>query len=144
MPSASPSVAPILFKKKKDGSLRLCIDYRGLNRATIKNRYEIPRMGDLLDRIQGAKLFSKIDLWSGYQQIRVTECDIFKTGFRTCYGHYEFTMMPFGLRNAPTTLNCLMNGIYRDYLEKFVLVFFDYILVFSKDEVEHEDTLELC
>jgi len=113
----SPWTAPILFKKKKDGSLKLFIDYRGLNRATIKNRYEIPRMGNLLDRIKWAKLFSKIDLCFGYQKIRARECDIFKTRFCTHYGHYEFIVMPFGLTNAPATFNCLMNGIYRKYLE---------------------------
>ncbi|XP_057248893.1 uncharacterized protein LOC125498681 [Beta vulgaris subsp. vulgaris] len=140
-PSVSPWGAPVLFVKKKDGSLRLCIDYRELNNVIVKNKYPLPRIDDLFDQLVGAGVFSKIDMRSGYHQLRIAENDIPKTAFRTRYGHYEFTIMPFGLTNAPVVFMDLMNRVFRPYLDKFVVVFIDDILIYSKDVSEHEEHL---
>jgi hypothetical protein len=142
-PSVSPWGAPTLFVKKKDGTLRLCIDYRQLNKMTIKNKYPLPRIDDLFDQLRGVAIFSKIDLRSGYHQVRIKDEDIHKTTFRTRYGHYEFVVVPFRLTNAPTTFMCLMNNVLNKYLDKFVLVFVDDILVYSKTKEEHEEHLRM-
>nr|GEX34241.1 hypothetical protein [Tanacetum cinerariifolium] len=126
--------APVLFVKKKDGSFWMCIDYQKLNKRTVKNRYPLPRIDDLFDQLQGSSVYSKIDLRSGYHQLRVREEGIPKTAFRTRYGHYEFQVMPFGLTNAPTVFMDLMNRVCKPYLDKFVIVFIDDILIYSKDE----------
>ncbi|GJV80732.1 putative nucleotidyltransferase, ribonuclease H, partial [Tanacetum coccineum] len=142
-PSSSPWGAPVLFVKKKDGSFRMCIDYRELNKLTIKNRYPLPEIDDLFDQLQGSQFFSKIDLRSGYHQLRVHEDDIPKTTFRTRYGYFELTVMPFGLTNAPAVFVDLMNIVCRPYLNKFVIVFIDDILIYSKTREEHEALLGL-
>ncbi|GBG62828.1 hypothetical protein CBR_g32411 [Chara braunii] len=140
-PSSSPFEAPLLFVPKKEGELRMCIDYRGLNAITTKNAEPLPRIDDLLDRVQGAKYFSKIDLKSGYHQIEVHPDDQYETAFRTKYGHYEFIVMPFGLTNAPTAFHRCMNDLFRPWLDRFVVVYLDDILVFSKTLQEHQGHL---
>ena len=142
-PSTSPWGAPVLFAKKKDKTLRLCIDYRKLNWVTIKNRYPLPRIDDLFDQLRGARVYSKIDLRTSYHQLRVREADIPKTTFRTRYGHFEFTVMPFGLTNAPAAFMDLMNRVFQPYLDQFVVVFVDDIQIYSRSEVEHEDHLRI-
>ena len=125
--------------KKKDKTLRLCIDYRQLNKVTIKNRYPLPRIDDLFDHLREAQVYSKIDLRIVYYQLRVMEANIPKTTFKTRYGHLEFTVMPFGLTNAPTTFMDLMHRVFQPYLDQFVVVFVDDILIYSQSEEEHED-----
>ncbi|GKA92233.1 putative reverse transcriptase domain-containing protein, partial [Tanacetum coccineum] len=142
-PSHSLWGASVLFVKKKDDSMRMCIDYRELNKLIVKNRYPLPRIDDLFDQLQGVRYFSKIDLQSGYHQLRVHEDDIPKTAFRTRYGHFEFTVMPFGLTNAPSVFMDLMNQVCKPYLDKFVIVFIDEILIYSKTKEDQEVHLKL-
>ncbi|KAL4034988.1 hypothetical protein IC575_003662 [Cucumis melo] len=142
-PSVSPWGAPVLFVKKKDRSMRLCIDYRELNKVTVKNRYPLPRIDDLFDQLQGATVFSKIDLRSGYHQLRIKDEDVPKIAFRSRYGHYEFIVMSFGLTNAPAVFMDLMNRVFREFLDTFVIVFIDDILIYSKTEAEHEEHLRM-
>ena len=140
-PNNSHRGAPVLFVKKKDGTLRFCIDYRQLNKVMIKNRYPLPRIDDLFNQLKGAKVLSKIDVRSGYCQMRIKGQDVPKTTFRTRYRHFEFLVLPFGLTNAPALFMDLMNRVFRPYLDKFVVVFIDDILVYSKSYEEHEQHL---
>lgn len=120
-----------MFIKEKDDTFWLCIDYRQLNKVTIKNKYSLPRIDNLFDKLKGAQVFLKIDLKSGYHQLRIKEKDIQKTAFKTRYGHYKFLIMPFGLTNAPAMFMDLMNRVFQPYLDKFVVIFIDDILVYS-------------
>jgi hypothetical protein len=142
-PSSSPWGAPVIFVPKKDCTQRLCVDYRALNEVIIKNKYPLPRIDDLFDQLHGACVFSKIDLRSGYHQLKIRECDIPKTAFVSRYGLYEYMVMPFGLTNAPAYFMYPMNKVFMEYLNKFVMVFIDDILVYSRSEEEHEGHLRL-
>jgi len=133
----------VIFVDKKDGTQRMCVDYRSLNEVTIKNKYPLPRIDDLFDQLRGACVFSKIDLRSGYHQLKIQNTDIPKTAFTTRYGLYEYTVMSFGLTNAPAYFMYMMNKVFMEYLDKFVVVFIDDILVFSKTEDDHAEHLRL-
>jgi hypothetical protein len=143
LPSSSPWGAPVIFVDKKDGTQRMCVDYRSLNEVTIKNKYPLPRIDDLFDQLRGACVFSNIDLRSGYYQLKIRNSDIPKTAFTTRYSLYEYTVMSFGLTNTPAYFMYLMNKVFMEYLDKFVVVFIDDILVFSKTEEEHAEHLRL-
>jgi hypothetical protein len=138
-PSVSPWDAPLFFVRKKYGTLRFFIDFRQLNKVIVKNKYPLLRIDDLFDQLKDANIFSKIDLRSRYHQVRIKEEYINNTSFRRKYGHYEFTVVPFGLSNAPVVLMCLMNGVFREYLDKFVIVFLDDITIYYKLEEDHEN-----
>ena len=142
-PSTSPWGAPVLFAKKKDKTLRLCIDYRQLNRVMIKNRYPLPRIDDLFNQLRGVRVYSKIDLRTGYHQLTVREIDVPKATFRTRYGHLEFTVMPFGLTNVPVAIMDLIHKVFQPYLDQFVVVFVDDILIYFQSKWEHEYHLRI-
>jgi len=142
-PSVSPWGAPVLFVKKKDKSLKLCIDYKKLKKVTIKNMYQLPWTYDLFDYLKGAEMFSNIDMRSGYHKVHIKEKDIYKIAFRTRYKNYEFVVVAFGLTNSSSTFMCLMNSVLCPYLNKFVIVFIDEILIYSKNEEEHVEHLTI-
>jgi hypothetical protein len=142
-PCSSPWGAPVLFVEKKDGTERMCLDYQSLNEVTINNKYPLPPIEDLFDQMKGASVFSKIDLRSGHHQLKIRKSAILKTAFRTRYGLYEYSVMSFGLTNAQAYFMYLMNKVFMEYLDKFVVVFIDGILIFSKMEEEHEKHLRL-
>ena len=141
--STSPWGTPVLFSKKREKTLLLCIDYRQLNRATIKNRYPLPMIDDLFNQLRGARFYPKIDLHNGHHQLRVREADIPEMAFRTRYGHFEFTMMPFRLTNAPTTFIDLMHRVFQPYLDRFIVDFVDDILIYSKFEEDREGQMRI-
>ena len=141
-PRTSPWAAPVLFAKKMDKTFRLCIDYLQFNRVTIKNWYPLPMIHDLFNQLKEARVYSKIDLRTGYHQLRVRVTDILTT-FRTWYGHFEFTVMPFGLTNAPATFMDLMHRVFQPYLDQLVVVFVDDILIYSQSEEKHKDHLKI-
>ena len=143
-PSQSPWAAPILFVGKKDGTLRMVVDYRGLNAQTVKNRYPLPRIDELIDSLGGSAVYSSLDLQQGYNQIKIRAEDVSRTAFRTPMGHYEFVVLPFGLTNAPATFQAVMNRIFEPYIGRFVVVYLDDILVFSRNREEHLKHLETC
>ena len=138
-PSVSPFGAPVLFVPKKDGGIRMCVDYRALNKVTVHNRYPLSRIDELLDRLQVSRFFTNIDLKSGYHQIRMHPDSIQKTAFRSWYGHFEFLVLPFGLTNAPATFMHLMHQIFREQLDQFIIIFLDDILVYSRTMQDHID-----
>ncbi|KAK5811041.1 hypothetical protein PVK06_026360 [Gossypium arboreum] len=140
-PSKSPYGAPMLFQKKHDGSLRMCIDYRALNKITVRNRYPIPLIADLFDQLGSARWFTKLDLRSRYHQVWIAEGDEPKTAYVTRYGSYEFLVMPFGLTNAPATFCTLMNKVLQPFLDRFVVVYLNDIVVYSKSLDEHVEHL---
>jgi hypothetical protein len=142
-PSSSPWGAPVLFVEKKDKSMRMCVDYHSLNEVTIKNKYPLPRIDDLFDQLKKVKYFSKVDLRSGYHQLKIRESDIPKTPFVTRYEQYEFTVMSFGLTNTPAYFMNLMNKVFLEEMDKFVIVFIDDILVYSKSVEKHEQHLQV-
>ena len=142
-PSTSPWGAPVLFVKKKNGSLRLCIDYRELNKVKIRNQYPLPWIDDLFYQLQGTRVFSKIDLRSGYHPLKIRSEDVPMIAFKTWYGHYEFLVMPFGLTNAPTAFMDLMNRIFQPYLDQFVIVFIDDISIYLGNNEDHEEHLRV-
>ncbi|CAI7731578.1 unnamed protein product [Closterium sp. NIES-54] len=142
-PNSSPYAYPVLFVRKKDGSLRMCVDYRGLNKITVKNRYTLPRIDELFEQVGEARYFSKLDLRSGYHQVRIQSEDIPKTAFRTRYGHYEFRVLPFGLTNAPATFQGMMQSIFSDFIDKILVIFIDDLLVYGRIREEHLKHLEL-
>jgi hypothetical protein len=137
--SSSPAAAPILFAKKKDGGLRLCVDYRALNLATVKNRYPLPLISEMLDRVREARIFTKLDLRGAYNLIRIKEGDEYKTAFRTRYGQFEYRVMPFGLTNAPATFQSYIDDCLRPYIDDFAVCYLDDILIYSTNEKEHEE-----
>ncbi|KAH0604053.1 uncharacterized protein H6S33_007084 [Morchella sextelata] len=137
VPSTSPAAAPILFVRKTNGKLRLCVDFRGLNAITVKNRYPLPLMTELADATKGAEFFTKLDLKNGYNLIRIAAGEEWKTAFRTKYGHFEYRVMPFGLTNAPASFQVMVNTIFKDLLDQGVVVYLDDILIYSKTREEH-------
>ena len=136
--STSPAGAPVLFSSKKDGGLQLCVDYRGLNAMTAKNRYAIPLIPSLLDRLTSARIYTKIDLRNAYNLIRIREGDQWKTAFRTRYGHFQYNVMPMGLTNAPAVFQHMINDVLHEYLDIFVVAYLDDLLIFSANPIEHE------
>jgi hypothetical protein len=143
-PSSSPWGAPVIFVPKKDGTQRLCIDYHALNVVTVKNKYLLPRIDDLFDQLRAASVFSKIDLRLGYHQLKIRECNIPKTAFVSRYDLYEYTVMSFGLTNALAYFMYLMNKVFKEYIDTFVMVFIDDILVYSRSKEDHEEHIRLA